>query len=321
MIISASYKTDIPAFYGRWFRNRLQAGYCKMVNPYNAHQVFRVSLQPEDVDGIVFWTKNVGPFMDGLADVHARGIPFIVQHTINGYPRSLESRVTHAEKSVEHFRRVADTYGSKRAVWRYDTIVFSSETSPDFHRRNFERLATALKGSTDEAVVSFAQVYKKTLRNMNEAADKHHFTWEDPSDDVKLALLRDLAKIATAHGITIKVCSQKAYAVDGVGEARCVDAERIMAVAGHWMESKLKGNRKECGCFHSKDIGDYDTCPHGCVYCYAVRSTDLAASRFRQHDPDGEFLYPHVGPSESAPARVGGSEEPSQGSLFGSRRG
>ncbi|MES2643865.1 MAG: DUF1848 domain-containing protein [Myxococcota bacterium] len=312
MIISASYKTDIPAFYGRWFRNRLRAGYCKMVNPFNAHQVFEVSLRPEDVDGIVFWTKNPGPFLDGLADVHERGIPFIVQYTINGYPRVLESRVVPADKSIEHFRRIADTYGRLVPVWRYDTIVFSSETPPDFHRRNFERLASALEGATDEVVVSFAQIYKKTQRNMNEAAKEHGFTWSDPPASEKLALVRELAAMARARGIQLKVCSQKAYVVEGVQEARCVDAQRIMEVAGRLVASKLKGNRKECGCFYSKDIGDYDTCPHGCVYCYAVTSTAVAARRFREHDPEGEFLYPRVGaPPPETPS------EPDQVPLFG----
>jgi hypothetical protein len=317
MIISASYKTDIPAFYGRWFRNRLRAGFCKMVNPYNAHQVFEVSLRPEDVDGIVFWTKNIGPFFEGLAEVQERGIPFIVQFTINGYPRVLESRVIQPERSVEHFRRVADTYGRRVPVWRYDTIVLTSETPADFHRRNFEKLASALEGATDEVVVSFAQIYKKTQRKMEAAADKHGFTWSDPSDDVKLALLRDLAAMATARGITLNVCSQRAYLIDGVGEARCVDAERIMRVAGRWVESKLRGNRKECGCFVSKDIGDYDTCPHGCVYCYAVNNRDIASRRFGEHDPEGEFLYPRPNAPSPSESRV---DDPVQGSLFGRKK-
>ncbi len=106
MIVSASYKTDIPAFYGEWFRNRLRAGFCTMSNPYNRNQVSRVSLSPQDLDGLGFRTKNLGQVFDGLAEVGEREIPFIVQYTINGYPRSLESRVVQAEKSVDHFRLV-----------------------------------------------------------------------------------------------------------------------------------------------------------------------------------------------------------------------
>ena len=80
MIISASYKTDIPTFYGEWFMNRLRAGYCKMINPYNRRTVL-VPLARTDVDGFVFWTKNVAPFLMYLREVHERGYPFVVQHT------------------------------------------------------------------------------------------------------------------------------------------------------------------------------------------------------------------------------------------------
>jgi hypothetical protein len=115
MIISASYKTDIPTFYGEWFANRLQAGYCKVVNPHNK-VISRVSLQPRDVEGFVFWTKNVGPFLGRLADVHALGVPFVVQHTITGYPRSLEQSVVDAAKAVQHVREIAERYDPRVCV-------------------------------------------------------------------------------------------------------------------------------------------------------------------------------------------------------------
>ena len=304
MIISASYKTDIPTFYGPWFRNRLQAGFCRMVNPYNANQHFKVSLRPEDVDGFVFWTKNVTPFLPVLDVVKDREQPFILQHTINAYPRALESRVVDAERAVTSLRRVADQFGSKTVVWRYDTIVFSSVTPPDFHRRNFERLAEQLRGTTDEVVVSFMQVYQKTKRNMEEAASQHGFTWTDPLDQEKAELLRDLVAIADGNGMSLKMCSQPQFLTTGVGEARCVDAERLSALAGHSFRAKLQGMREGCGCFQSKDIGDYDTCPHGCVYCYAVRNRGLALRRHGEHDPDGEYLFP-----VPAPKVLPGSEQ------------
>lgn len=292
MIISASYKTDIPAFYGRWFLNRIRAGYCKMVNPFNRHQVSTISLRREDVDGIVFWTKNVGPFLEELREVHKRGYPFVIQYTINSYPRALEERVVDAKQSVQHLKAISAEYGSKVGVWRYDTILFTSLTDLDFHRRNFEELAAQLEGVTDEVVVSFAQIYKKTLHNTNTAAREHGFTWEDPPQEVKQQLLRDLSAMASARGMTLTVCSQPSLLVEGTPEARCVDARRLGEVAGRFVNAKVKGGRKECGCYYSQDIGDYDTCPHGCVYCYAVRSRELALTRFRQHDPDGEFLFP-----------------------------
>ncbi len=171
MIISASYKTDIPTFYGEWFMNRLHAGKCRMVNPYN-QQMIDVSLKTEDVDGFVFWTKNIGPFMKHLPEIRRRGFAFVVQHTINGYPRELEHSVVDDAKSIENVRQIAQEFGPRTCVWRYDPIVFSSLTPEDFHRRNFEQIARKLSGAVDEVVVSVAQVYRKTQRNMDVAAEE-----------------------------------------------------------------------------------------------------------------------------------------------------
>lgn len=304
MIVSASYKTDIPAFYAHWFANRLQAGFCRMVNPYNRHQHFRVSLLPQDVDGFIFWTKNLGPFLDVLPTVRCRGTPFIVQYTINGYPRALESRVVDASQSVEHARYVAEAFGSRVVVWRYDTIVISSLTPASFHLSNFAALASRLAGATDEVVVSFMQLYKKTRQNLARAAEEHAFAWEDPGLDEKKSLLRELAATASAHGMRLTLCTQPELAIPEVGESRCVDAQRLTDVSGGVLvRARKKGMREGCGCFESRDIGEYDTCPHGCIYCYAVRNRSVALARYQAHDPEGEFLFTPTGAVVASPER------------------
>jgi hypothetical protein len=226
MIISASYKTDIPTFYGDWFMTRLKAGYCRVVNSYNG-RASTISLRQEDVDGFVFWTKNLGPFMKHLPTIRAAGFPFIVQYTVNGYPRELESNVTDAWRSVEHIRQVSDQFGKRVPVWRYDTIVVSSLTPVDYHIANFERLARAMSGLLDEVVISFMHVYQKTQRNLDKAAQEHGFTWATPTEAEKLQLTRNLLEIATAHGMALSICSQPSYLTPGVQEARCVDARRL----------------------------------------------------------------------------------------------
>lgn len=290
MIISASVRTDIPAFYGAWMMERLRAGYSMARNPFS-QQSYRVSLRREDVDGIVFWTKNVGPFLRHLPEVRERGYPFVVQHTINGYPRALETSVADPRRAVANARAVAAAYGPRSVVWRYDPIVFSSRTPPDFHIESFGRLAEALRGATDEAVISFAQIYRKTQRNLDAAALEESFEWRDPPAAEKMALASQMVEIAQANGMQLKVCSQKELLVPGAQEARCADARRLEEIGGCRIEARLKGNRAPCGCFETRDIGDYDTCPHGCVYCYAVRTPALAAERFRRHDPASEYLY------------------------------
>lgn len=304
MIISASYKTDIPTFYGEWFMNRLRAGSCNMVNPYN-RQIYQVDLTQDSVDGIVFWTKNIGPFINSLKEVYERGYPFIIQHTITGYPRELESHVVNSAQTIEHLKRVADIYGPEVVIWRYDPILISSLTPPEWHIQNFKKLAKNLAGVTDEIVISFAQTYKKTRRNIDIASQAFGFQWQESEnlpDAATKALIIRLAEIAINYNMQLKICSQKKFLIPGLAqEARCVDAERLSRVAQRPLiqHIKLQGNRKECGCFASKDIGEYDTCPHGCIYCYAVQQREKALARYKAHDPNSEFLFPPTDAIES----------------------
>lgn len=300
MIVSASYRTDIPAFYGRWFMNRLRAGFCATLNPYNRRPV-HVRLTRDAVNGFVFWTKNLVPFQRHLPEIHRLGYPFVIQYAIHNYPRPLETRVVDARRSVEALRQAAAMYGPKVCVWRYDPILITSLTPPDWHRRNFEQLAAELEGATDEVVVSFAQIYRKTARNLGRAADEAGFTWADPPEERKVALLRELVQMAQARGMRLMACSQPQFVAAGAGEARCIDADRLAAVAGRPIKAVEKGNRPTCRCHASRDIGDYDTCPHGCVYCYAVDSAARARARFGAHDPDSPFLVEPAGARISLP--------------------
>ncbi|MBI2372513.1 MAG: DUF1848 domain-containing protein [Deltaproteobacteria bacterium] len=288
MIISASYRTDIPTFYGAWLMNRLRAGYCLVQNPYSG-KAHRVSLAREDVDGFVFWTKNAGPFLEQLDEIWSRGFPFVVQHTINDYPRALETSVVDAKRSVELAHRLA-RFGPRVLVWRYDTIVTSSLTPPELHVERFGALAEQLRGATDEVVVSFLHPYEKTRRNLDRAAAERGFEWHDPPLEAKRGLAGRLAELAATHGMRLTVCSQRDYVVTGASAARCIDARRLEDVRGTTIRARLSGNRPECACFESRDIGDYDSCPHGCLYCYAVRDRSRAAARHRRHDPDAEML-------------------------------
>src|SRR3990172_4309521 len=160
MIISASYRTDIPAFYGEWFMNRLREGSCRVTNPYSK-EAQEVSLKREDVDGFVFWTRNVGPLMKYLPEIRDRGFPFVVTYTINRYPKQLDAYVPEASRTIEHLKWLSGEDGPRVGVWRYDTILFTSLTPREFHLENFSFLAERLSGGADEVVISFAQIYKK----------------------------------------------------------------------------------------------------------------------------------------------------------------
>ncbi|MEE8392758.1 MAG: DUF1848 domain-containing protein [Rhodospirillales bacterium] len=291
MIISASYKTDIPAFYGDWFLNRLKAGFCRMVNPYGG-QLYTVAMDRDSVDGFVFWTRNLGPFFHVLDEVAAMKFPFVVQYTSTGYPKALDYSTIEADRAMEQIRGLSDSFGRRVAVWRYDPLIFTSLTPPGWHLENFARLAGAIAPSVDEVVVSFAQIYRKTARNMAAAARAFGFEWHDPEAAQKRGLLAKLAALAAQNGLRLTLCGQPELLVEGVGEAVCIDPDRLSDVAGYSVKALEKPHRDCCKCHASRDIGEYDTCPHGCVYCYGVMNRTKAKARYRAHDPKSDFLFP-----------------------------
>jgi hypothetical protein len=288
LIVSASYRTDIPAFYSQWLAARLRAGYCRVANPYGGG-VHEVSLAPGDVDGFVFWTRNMRPLMADL-DAVRQVARFTVQFTLTGYPRALESSVISAEEAVAQLRELRRRFGPRVAVWRYDPVVFATDLDAETHAASFAKLAHALAGTVDEVALSVVHPYRKTRRNLDRAARRSGFVWHDPPAEQKRDLLVRLAAIAADHGIAPTLCSQPELLGPGLGEARCIDAERLSDVAQHPIASRESGNRPGCRCALSRDIGAYDTCPHGCVYCYAVADRDRAVANFRAHDPEAETL-------------------------------
>lgn len=288
MIVSASYRTDIPAFYAAWFRRRLEAGFCRVRNPYGGGD-YEVSLRPEDVDGFVFWTRNLRPLLPYLEAVR-QVAPFVVQFTVTGYSRALEASVIAAAEAVAQLRELRRHWGPRVAVWRYDPVVFTSDFDGAAHRANFAALAKALSGTVDEVVLSVVNPYRKTRRNLDRAAHCNGFAWRDPPDEEKRDLLAGLAAIAAGVGMRPTLCSQPELAPPGLAAARCIDASRLADVAQRPLAAREGGNRPGCHCALSRDIGAYDTCPHGCVYCYAVVERDRARANFHAHDPAALML-------------------------------
>ncbi len=288
MIVSASYRTDIPAFYGDWFMNRIAAGDARVASPYGGRP-YRVSLRQGAVDGFVLWTRNIGPLAGRLPEVAAIA-PFAVQFTVTGYPRALEPGVIDTEAAIAQIRDLARVWGRRAVVWRYDPVVDTGLTGPAWHRGNFAALAAALDGAVDEVVVSFAQIYAKTRRNLDAAARRHGFSWRDPEAGEKRALIGGLAAIAAAHGMRLTVCTQPEYVVEGAEPARCIDAARLSDIAGRTITARVRGNRPGCLCHESRDIGAYDSCPQGCAYCYAVSSRAAAKRFLAAHDAGADSL-------------------------------
>ena len=277
MIISASYRSDIPAFEGVWFLAALAAGEVAVANPYS-QRPYLVDLRPDAIDGYVFWTRNARPFAPALAAVAAQGKPFVVQYTILGYPRAIDTNVIDPKLAIDNARALAESYGRRVVVWRYDPILLTPGTEADWHRANFTRLADALAGTTDEVVVSFAQLYAKSARNLAKAG----IAWRVPEPAEQAALIAGLGAIAAERAMTLTVCTQPELAATAnTTGARCVDAARLADIAGRPIAAATKGNRPGCLCAESRDIGAYDSCVHGCRYCYAVADHEAVRRRLR----------------------------------------
>ena len=300
MIVSASYRTDIPAYYSDWLMRRLSKGYVLVASPYGGPP-YRVSLRPGEATAIQLWSRNMGPLMARLDDIAAR-LPFAVTFTLTGYPRALERATLPADRAIAQMREIAGRFGGRVLVWRYDPVVLSELTPPDWHRAQVARLAAALAGVADEATFSFLQPYAKSARQLDAAARRHGFSWRDPPDDEKRALLGELAAIAGAQGMRPTLCAQPHLLSPGLAAACWIVAVRLSDTAGREIAAPEKGNRPGCACALSRDIGAYDSCAQGCAYCYAVRSPALAQRSLAAHDPEGEMLLARAGEKSGSPA-------------------
>lgn len=290
-IVSASRRTDVPGFHARWMRNRLRAGSCHVVHPYNG-RVARVSLAPEDVLAIVFWTRNPAPLVPHLRALRDAGYPMLFQLTITGYGPPLETHNPPAHRQVELARKVADSLGPDAVLWRYDPILLDDDRTPSWHERRFDRLAARLEGITRRCTFSFVDLYGKTARNLARVEKARGRAFRHPDRSGKRTLARSLAGIAARRGMALLSCCDDSLLGDGVGKSRCVDPEAVRAVrGGHVPDVPARPTRKDCGCVASVDVGSYDTCAFGCAYCYATSSRAAARRRLSTADPEDSVLW------------------------------
>jgi hypothetical protein len=290
MIISASRRTDIPAFYTPWFMNRIREGYCSVPNPYNPSQIATVSLHPEDVDVIVFWTRNPSPLLPHLKDLDSDGHHYYFLCTIMDNPPILEPHSATLEKSTRAFRALADMIGPEKVIWRYDPIVFTRETTPDFHKKEYEKIARELRGHTTRCIISTLNLYKKTSLRLKAAAVEMNSCEGEEYNN----LMAFMAQSARHCGMAIFSCAQEGdLAAYGIRHGKCIDDRYIKETFGLEVTSrKDPSQRRGCGCIVSKDIGMYDSCLFGCVYCYATSSLEKARENQRRHDQEAPSLIP-----------------------------
>lgn len=298
MIISASRRTDIPTYYSDWLLNRIKAGYVYVRNPMNVHQISQISLSPDVVDGIVFWTKNPIPMLDKLDAL--KDYMYYFQFTLNSYGADVERKIPSKSKViVPAFQRLSDLIGPDRVIWRYDPIFLSETYTMDYHIRYFEGLAKRLSPYTKKCTISFLDFYRNTEKNISALAPSRF------SAEQQEQLAKSIAEIAHSYGLRVDTCAEGIELHQyGIEHARCIDDRLLEQLVQCPLNVKKdKNQRLECGCIESLDIGAYNTCRNGCRYCYANHSEKAVGTNSGKHDPDSPLLIGEVGPEDKITER------------------
>ncbi len=290
MIISASRRTDIPAFFGEWFMRRIREGFAYARNPFNPHSVSRIPLDPAGIECIVFWTKNAQPFLSRLTELEELGYSFYFLHTLNPYGQDLEPGLPGMDARIRTFLELSERVGPDRAVWRYDPVFLGRNVDIAFHIERFGHIAARLAGRTETCVISFLDMY----RHIRKQSNSGHF--RELLDEEIVVLAGAMGEIAAGQGMRIQTCCESVdLARYGIARGACIDGariERIRAAKGLSPGSYLKdrNQRQGCGCVRSVDIGAYDTCAYGCVYCYASMSQTKIEQNQKRYSPDQALL-------------------------------
>lgn len=304
-VISASRSTDIPAFYSRWFMNRLEKGYITWINPFNRKEQY---ISFEETKIIVFWTKNPKPIIPYLKELDRRGIKYYFQYTLNDYEKeNLEPNVPNLNTRIETFINLSNLLGKEKVVWRFDPLILSSSITIDNLISKIKNIGNRINKCTEKLVFSFADIesYKKVQSNLSKTNESYSEFTQSGIDEFseKIVALNKL------WNLSLSTCAEK---VDldkyNIEHNRCIDDELIYKIGKDdpkildWLglsnsmlsffaddysnniKLKDKGQRKACGCIVSKDIGMYNTCNHLCTYCYANHSESIVKQNLKKHD-------------------------------------
>lgn len=315
-IVSASRSTDIPAFYADWFFHRLQKGYSAWTNPFNGVKTY---VSYENTRFIVFWSKNPRPLLPYLDYLKEKSIGCYIQYTLNEYEKEgLERNVRPFSERIDTFRLLVDKLGKGRVIWRFDPLILTDEINIETLLNKIKKTGDQLLGYTEKLVFSFADIlsYRKVKANL-EKSQVHFHEW---TESEMLELAEQLAELNKNWGFTLATCGEKVNLHPfGITHNHCIDYDLIVRFA--YEDKKLMdyigatiktrktdlfgnceplpasaillsndryaikdgGQREFCGCMRSKDIGEYNTCPHLCEYCYANTTKQLAIQNWKSH--------------------------------------
>ena len=285
MLINTGSRTDIPAFYYKWFLNRIDEGFVYSKNPYN-NDIYSYPLDSNIIDCLCFCTKNPSHLVKRLGRLDEfRQFWFV---TITPYEKDIELNVPNYKKVIKSFKKLSGSLGVSKVSWRYDPIFINEKYSLDFHIDMFEEMACELGDYTNDCTISFIDLYAKVLRNFPEVG-------EVKTKD-QLIIGAEFSRIAQRYGLNMKTCVEGTLLDQfGFDSSGCMTQKVLEKAIGNNLKiPKGKYTIRDCNCLFGRDIGAYNTCMHGCKYCYANSNMKLVKKNQKLHNPDSPLLIGEV---------------------------
>lgn len=280
MILFASGRTDIPAFYSNWFINRVEAGFVDVRNPFNQKLVSRIYFS--DVDLIMFCSKNPLPMINKLDTLN---VPVLFHVTITPYSKDVEPNIPDKRLIIEGVKKLSLVLGIDNVVVRYDPIFLSGKYNVDYHIKVFDKLCKNLNGYVNKIIVSFMDEYKNVRSNKN-ILKYRAFTREDYKK-----IGEAFSKSAMDNGMSVQTCFEDNDLTQyGFVKGECLSHELAYILTGKKFKSSNVRKEKKCECVQMVDIGDYNSCMHMCKYCYANYDEKAVSSNFERHDDNSSLL-------------------------------
>ena len=291
MILNTGGRTDTVQYYSEWLLNRFREGYVLSRNPLFPNIVNRIELNPEVLDVVVLCSKDYRPILPRLHEISDR-FNCYYHYTITAYGTDIEPRVPSIEESIRTLKALAAQVGPEKIAWRYDPVLLTEKYTIDRHLETFDRMARELAPYVDRCIFSFVEMYKKLEVNMPEL--------KPVSEQDKLTLAKRMGAIARQYGLYLQTCATKEdYEQFGIHRSGCMTAEIFsMSLGIRFKKSNHKGSRAGCLCMESRGLGDYNSCPNGCRYCYANKDHEKALQNYLAHDPNSPLLLGHLQPGD-----------------------
>ena len=280
MILNVSGRTDIVAFYSRWFMNRYKEGFLDVRNPFNNNLVSRIYFK--DVDLIIFCTKNPLPILDDLKRIEK---PILFHVTLTPYNEDIEPNVINKTILINGIKKLSTIIGKENLYIRYDPIFISNKYNINYHIKAFDKLCTLLDGYVENFIISFLDEYKNVKKNSK------ILNYRKVSETDYQEIGKNFSTSAKKHGMTVQTCAEDRNLTEfGFKKGNCLSHELAYKLTGKTYKNWTARKEKQCECVQMVDIGVYNSCKHFCKYCYANYDEKKVSDNYKHHNPSSSLL-------------------------------